>query len=67
MTAMYDALFLGARLQCRKNSAKEKAIILLTDGYNTAGKISLDVAFNQLLEQKIRVIIQLGLATQQKR
>ncbi|WP_067172675.1 VWA domain-containing protein [Sulfurospirillum sp. UCH001] len=54
MTAMYDALFLGARL-LQKNSAKEKAIILLTDGYNTAGKISLDVAFKQLLEQKIRV------------
>lgn len=54
MTAMYDALFLGARL-LQKNSAKEKAIILLTDGYNTAGKISLDVALKQLLEQKIRV------------
>lgn len=54
MTSMYDALFLGARL-LQKNDAKEKAMILLTDGYNTAGKISLEIAMKHLLEQKIRV------------
>lgn len=54
MTAMYDALFLGVRL-LQKNSAKEKIAILLTDGYNTAGRISLDVALRALESEKIRV------------
>lgn len=54
MTAMYDALFLGVRL-LQKNSAKEKIAILLTDGYNTAGHISLNVALRALKSEKIRV------------
>lgn len=54
MTAMYDGLFLGVRL-LQKNSAKEKVAILLTDGYNTAGHISLDVALRALESENIRV------------
>ncbi|MBV5278931.1 MAG: VWA domain-containing protein [Campylobacteraceae bacterium] len=53
-TAMYDALFLAARL-LQKNSAKEKVIILLTDGFNTTGKISLDAALRSIESEKIKV------------
>ena len=54
MTAMYDALFLGVRL-LKKNDAKEKVVILLTDGYNTAGRIGLEPTFRAIESEKIRV------------
>lgn len=53
-TAMYDALFLGVRL-LQKNSAKEKVMILLTDGFNTTGKVSLDAAIRAIESEKIKV------------
>ncbi len=53
-TAMYDALFLSARLL--KNSKTEnKIVILLTDGFNTAGEIPLEVALNTIEDEKIKV------------
>ncbi|WP_024955505.1 vWA domain-containing protein [Sulfurospirillum arcachonense] len=54
MTAMYDALFLSTSL-LKKNSAKNKVAILLTDGYNTAGRINLDTALRALSGEKIKV------------
>lgn len=53
-TAMYDALFLATRL-LQKNSAKEKVAILLTDGFNTAGKITLEAALRAVESEKIKV------------
>jgi Ca-activated chloride channel family protein len=53
-TAMFDALFLGTSL-LKKNEAKQKVAILLTDGYNTAGKISFDVVLRALAAEKIKV------------
>ena len=53
-TAMYDALFLATRL-LQKNSAKEKVVILLTDGFNTAGKITLEAALRAVESEKIKV------------
>lgn len=53
-TAMYDALFLSARL-LKNSKAKEKVIILLTDGFNTAGQIPLEVALNTIEDEKLKV------------
>lgn len=53
-TAMYDALFLSARL-LKKSKAKEKVVILLTDGFNTAGQIPLEVALNAIEDEKLKV------------
>ncbi|MFT7003852.1 MAG: Ca-activated chloride channel family protein [Sulfurimonas sp.] len=53
-TAMYDALFLGVSL-LEKNKAKEKVTILLTDGYNTAGRIGLSTVLRALESQKVKV------------
>jgi len=53
-TAMYDALFLSARL-LKNSKAKEKVVILLTDGFNTAGEIPLEVALNTIEDEKIKV------------
>jgi len=53
-TAMYDALFLATRL-LQKNSAKEKVVILLTDGFNTTGQIPLEAALRALESEKIKV------------
>ncbi|MDD2784876.1 MAG: VWA domain-containing protein [Sulfuricurvum sp.] len=53
-TAMYDALFLATRL-LQKNSAKEKVVILLTDGFNTAGKITLEAVLRTVESEKIKV------------
>jgi Ca-activated chloride channel family protein len=53
-TAMYDALFLSARL-LKNSKAKEKVVILLTDGFNTAGEIPLEVALNIIEDEKIKV------------
>lgn len=53
-TAMYDALFLATRL-LQNNSAKEKVVVLLTDGFNTTGNIPLDAALRALESEKIKV------------
>ena len=53
-TAMYDALFLATRL-FQHNNAKEKVVVLLTDGYNTTGNIPLDAALRALESEKIKV------------
>ncbi len=53
-TAMYDALFLSARL-LKNSKAKEKVVILLTDGFNTAGQIPLEVALNAIEDEKLKV------------
>lgn len=53
-TAMYDALFLATRL-LQKNSAKEKVVVLLTDGFNTTGNIPLDAAVRALESEKVKV------------
>ncbi|MBL0703252.1 MAG: VWA domain-containing protein [Sulfurospirillum sp.] len=53
-TAMYDALFLSARL-LKNSKANERVAILLTDGFNTAGKIPLNVALNAIEDEKIKV------------
>jgi Ca-activated chloride channel family protein len=53
-TAMYDALFLSARL-LKDSPAKEKVAILLTDGFNTAGDIPLSVALRAIESEKLKV------------
>jgi len=53
-TAMYDALFLSARL-LKNSKAKQKVVILLTDGFNTAGQIPLKVALNAIEDEKLKV------------
>jgi Ca-activated chloride channel family protein len=53
-TAMYDALFLSARL-LKNSKAKERVVILLTDGFNTAGQIPLEVALNTIEDEKLKV------------
>jgi len=53
-TAMYDALFLSARL-LKNSKAKEKVVILLTDGFNTAGQIPFEVALNAIEDEKLKV------------
>ncbi|HIP45450.1 MAG TPA: VWA domain-containing protein [Sulfurospirillum arcachonense] len=53
-TAMYDALFLSARL-LKNSKAKERVVILLTDGFNTAGQIPLEVALRAIEDEKLKV------------
>lgn len=53
-TAMYDALFLSARL-LKDSKAKEKAVILLTDGFNTSGQIPLEAAIRAIKSEGIKV------------
>ena len=53
-TAMYDALFLSARL-LKNSKAKQKVVILLTDGFNTAGQIPLEVALKAIEDEKLKV------------
>jgi Ca-activated chloride channel family protein len=53
-TAMYDALFLSARL-LKDSKAKEKAVILLTDGFNTAGSIPYNAALRAIQSENLKV------------
>ena len=53
-TAMYDALFLSARL-LKNSPAKQKVAILLTDGFNTAGDIPYSVALRAVESEKMKV------------
>lgn len=53
-TALYDALFLSARL-LKNSPAKEKVAILLTDGFNTAGDIPYSVALRAVESEEMKV------------
>lgn len=53
-TAMYDALFLSARL-LKNSPAKQKVAILLTDGFNTAGDIPYSVALRAVESENMKV------------
>ena len=50
-TSIYEALYLGAKLF--NKSAKEKVLILLTDGINTTNVIPLDIAKESLKKQNV--------------
>lgn len=53
-TAMYDALFLAARL-LKESKAKQKVVILLTDGFNTSGSIPYNAALRAIESEKLKV------------
>jgi Ca-activated chloride channel family protein len=53
-TSLYDALFLSARL-LKKSKAKQKVVILLTDGFDTASKVPYSVAKRAILDENIKV------------
>lgn len=53
-TAMFDALFMSTRL-LKDTKAKEKVAILLTDGFNTSGKVPLQAALRALKSENIKV------------
>jgi len=53
-TAIYDSLFLSSTL-FRKSKAKNKILILITDGMDNSSQIPKDVAINTLKKNHIRV------------
>ncbi len=53
-TALYEALFMSARL-FKNSQAKNKIAILLTDGVDNVGNIPLDVAINTAKKYGIKV------------
>ncbi|MBA5248495.1 MAG: VWA domain-containing protein [Gammaproteobacteria bacterium] len=53
-TALYEALFLSAKL-FERSTSKEKIAILLTDGHNTTDSVPLEVAINRAKDNKIKV------------
>jgi len=53
-TALYEALYLGARV-FEKHSSRQKIVILLTDGLNTVKSISLHIALNEAKKQHLKV------------
>jgi Ca-activated chloride channel family protein len=53
-TAIYDALFLSANL-FKNSTAKNKIIILITDGQDNSSITPLDVAIKRLKQNKIKV------------
>jgi Ca-activated chloride channel family protein len=53
-TAIYDALFLSANL-FKNSNAKEKIIILLTDGMDNASITPLDIAIKKLKKEHIKI------------
>ncbi len=53
-TAMIDALFLATRL-LKDTKAKEKAVVLLTDGFNTSGTIPYEAALRAVKSENIKV------------
>lgn len=53
-TAMYDAIFLGSKM-LGKNTAKEKVLILLTDGFNTSGVLGEEAVLRAVQSEKLRV------------
>jgi Ca-activated chloride channel family protein len=53
-TALYDALFLSARL-LKKSPAKQRVVILLTDGFDTSSKVPYSVAKRAIVDENIKV------------
>ncbi len=53
-TALYEALYLGARL-FENSTAKQKIVILLTDGLNTVKSVPLEVALAEAKKQQLKV------------
>jgi Ca-activated chloride channel family protein len=53
-TAIYDALFLSSNL-FKNSNAKDKIIILLTDGMDNSSITPLDIVIKKLKKEKIRV------------
>ena len=53
-TAIYDSLFLSTTL-FKKSHAKNKILILITDGMDNSSKIPRDVAINELKKNHIKV------------
>jgi len=53
-TALYEALFLGSKLFAH-SKAKEKIVILLTDGLNTVQSVPLEVALEEAKKAAIKV------------
>jgi len=53
-TALYEALFLGADL-FKKSSNKNRVMILLTDGIDTVGDVSLKSAIDRIKKNRIKV------------
>ena len=53
-TAIYDALFLSTNL-FKKSKAKNKIIILITDGIDNSSKTPKDLVLNTLKKEKIKV------------
>ncbi len=53
-TALYDGLFMGIRM-LKKTKAKEKIIVLLTDGEDKGSHIPLDVLENAIKKDKVKI------------
>lgn len=53
-TALYEALYLGVRL-FENSTAKQKIVILLTDGLNTVKSVPLEVALAEAKKQQLKV------------
>lgn len=53
-TALYEALYLGGDI-FKQSSAKNKIIILLTDGINTVNTVSLDAAIQKVKAYNLKV------------
>ncbi len=53
-TALYDGLFMSIRM-LKKTKAKEKIIILLTDGEDRGSHIPLDVLENAIKKDKVKI------------
>lgn len=53
-TAMIDALFLSTRL-LKDTKAKEKVVILLTDGFNTSGTVPYEATMRAVQSENIKV------------
>lgn len=53
-TALYDSLAQGVNL-LKNSKSKDKILILLTDGKNTAGKIPFDIALDMAKKENIKV------------
>lgn len=53
-TSLYDALFSSARL-LKKSPAKQKVVILLTDGFDTSSKVPYSVSKRAILDENIKV------------
>lgn len=53
-TALYDGLFMSIRM-LKKSKAKEKIIVLLTDGEDKGSKIPLHVLKNAIEKEKVKI------------